>query len=36
MLNRFIAYYKPHKKIFIMDMGASLLVALVDPRVRFD
>ena len=29
MLKRFIAYYKPHKKIFFMDMGASLLVALV-------
>lgn len=29
MLKRFLAYYKPHKKIFIMDMIASLLVALV-------
>lgn len=29
MLKRFIAYYKPHKRIFIMDMAASLLVALV-------
>ncbi len=29
MLKRFIAYYRPHKKIFIMDMLASLLVALI-------
>ncbi len=29
MLKRFISYYKPHKKIFILDMGASLLVALI-------
>ncbi len=29
MLKRFLAYYKPHKKIFILDMGASLLVSLV-------
>ena len=29
MLRRFIAYYKPHKKIFVMDMLASLLVALI-------
>ncbi len=29
MLKRFIAYYKPHKKIFVMDMLASLLVALI-------
>lgn len=29
MLKRFIAYYKPHKKIFFMDMTASLLVALI-------
>ena len=29
MLKRFIAYYKPHKKIFIMDMLASLFVALI-------
>jgi len=28
MLKRFLAYYKPHKKIFILDMLASLLVAL--------
>lgn len=28
MLKRFLAYYKPHKKIFIMDMLASLAVAL--------
>lgn len=29
MLKRFIKYYKPHKKLFIMDMGASLLVSLI-------
>lgn len=29
MLKRFIAYYKPHKKIFVMDMLASLFVALI-------
>jgi len=29
MLKRFIAYYKPHKLIFTLDMLASLLVSLV-------
>lgn len=29
MLKRFIAYYKPHKKLFFMDMLASLLVSLI-------
>ncbi len=29
MLKRFLAYYKPHKKIFIADMIAALLVSLV-------
>ena len=29
MLKRFLKYYKPHKKIFIFDMLASLLVALL-------
>ncbi|MDO5435485.1 MAG: ABC transporter ATP-binding protein [Clostridia bacterium] len=29
MLTRFFAYYKPHMKLFSMDMGASLLVALI-------
>ena len=29
MLKRFLSYYKPHKKIFILDMLASLLVSLV-------
>ncbi|MBE6600115.1 MAG: ABC transporter ATP-binding protein [Ruminococcaceae bacterium] len=28
MLKRFLSYYKPHKKLFIMDMLASLIVAL--------
>ncbi len=29
MLKRFIRYYRPHKTIFILDMIAALLVALV-------
>lgn len=29
LLKRFIVYYKPHKKIFILDMTASFLVALI-------
>ena len=29
MLKRFLSYYKPHKKIFAMDMAASLLVSLI-------
>ena len=29
MLKRFLVYYKPHKKIFAMDMAASLLVSLI-------
>ena len=29
LLKRFIQYYKPHKKLFCMDMGAALLVALI-------
>ncbi|MBE6613096.1 MAG: ABC transporter ATP-binding protein, partial [Ruminococcaceae bacterium] len=29
MLKRFLGYYKPHMKIFILDMLASLVVALV-------
>lgn len=29
MLKRFIAYYRPHQKIFILDMLASLLVSLI-------
>lgn len=29
MLKRFLEYYKPHKKIFCLDMLASLAVALV-------
>ena len=29
MFKRFVAYYKPHKKIFMLDMGASLIVALI-------
>ena len=29
MLKRFLAYYKPHKKIFVADMLAALLVSVV-------
>ncbi len=29
MLKRFLSYYKPHKKIFALDMLASLAVALI-------
>ena len=29
MLKRFLAYYKPHRKIFILDMLASLCVSLI-------
>ncbi len=29
MLKRFLKYYKPHKKLFVLDMSASLLVSLI-------
>ena len=29
LLKRFIAYYRPYKKLFGMDMGAALLVAVI-------
>ena len=29
LLKRFASYYKPHMKIFVADMGASLLVSLI-------
>ena len=29
LLRRFMAYYKPHKKLFIKDMAASITVALI-------
>ena len=29
MLKRFMSYYKPHMRIFILDMLASLFVALI-------
>ena len=29
MLKRFFSYYKPHKKMFILDMVASLVVAML-------
>ena len=29
LVKRFIRYYRPHKKLFFMDMGASVTVALI-------
>ena len=29
LLKRFVAYYRPYKKLFGMDMGAALLVAVI-------
>ncbi len=29
MFKKFISYYKPHKKLFILDMAASLAVSLI-------
>ncbi len=29
MLKRFLKYYKPHKKIFFLDMSASFLVSMI-------
>ena len=29
MLKRFLAYYKPHRKMFLADMAASLLISLI-------
>ena len=29
MIKRFISYYKPHKRIFILDMLAALAVSLI-------
>lgn len=29
MFKRFVSYYKPHKKLFILDMLASLIVSLI-------
>ena len=29
MLKRFISYYGPHKKLFFLDMLASLLVSVI-------
>ena len=29
MLKRFLSYYKPHKKLLIMDLGASFLVSAI-------
>lgn len=29
MLKRFIHYYKPHKKMLVLDMGASLLISVI-------
>ena len=29
MLKRFISYYKPHKKLLIMDMAAAMLISVI-------
>lgn len=29
MIKRFLSYYKPHKKLFALDMGASLCVSVI-------
>ena len=29
LLKRFVSYYKPHKRLFAMDMGAALLVSVI-------
>ncbi len=29
MLKRFLSYYKPHKKMFALDLGASLLISVI-------
>ena len=29
MLKRFISYYRPHKRLFAMDMTASLLISVI-------
>ena len=29
MIKRFVSYYKPHTRLFCLDMGAALLVALI-------
>ena len=29
LLKRFVSYYKPHKKLFAMDMTAALLVSAI-------
>lgn len=29
MFKRFIAYYKPYKRMFLLDMLASLLISLI-------
>ena len=29
MLKRFISYYKPHRKLFVSDMAASLIISLI-------
>ena len=29
MLKRFMSYYKPHKKLFFMDMIASFFVSII-------
>lgn len=33
MLKRFIAYYKPHKFMFAMDMLASLMISVIGMEI---
>nr|WP_281817526.1 ABC transporter ATP-binding protein [Vallitalea longa] len=33
MLKRFVSYYKPHKKLFILDMICAFLIAVIDLSV---
>lgn len=30
MIKRFVQYYKPHKRLFMLDMGASFCIAICD------
>nr|WP_132252735.1 ABC transporter ATP-binding protein [Natranaerovirga pectinivora] len=30
MLKRFISYYKPHKKLFALDMACAFMIAMID------
>lgn len=30
MIKRFVRYYKPHKRLFMLDTACSLMVAICD------